>query len=54
MKSYEYWYDTNFDNGPQLGYDFSVGYMMNFWEAAGPVLEALDDDNYEVYGVVSF
>ena len=54
MKCYEYWFDNNFSQGPQLGYDFSVGYMLNFWEAAGPVLEALDDENYEVYGVVSF
>ena len=54
MKCYEYWFDNNFSQGPQLGYDFSVGYMLSFWEAAGPVLEALDDENYEVYGVVSF
>ena len=54
MKTYEYWYDSNFDIGPQLGYEFSVGYMWNFWEAADAVLEALDDDNYEVYAIVSY
>ena len=54
MRTYEYWHDSNFDEYPQLGYDWSVGYMLSFWEAADAVLDALEDDNYEVYTVASY
>ena len=54
MRTYEYWHDSTFDVNPQLGYEFSVGYMLSFWEAADAVLEALEDDNYEVYTVASY
>ena len=54
MRTYAYWHDSNFDEYPQLGYDWSVGYMLSFWEAADAVLDALEDDNYEVYTVASY
>ena len=53
-KYYE-WYDNSFpDETPQLGYDFSVGYMITFWEAADEVLKYLEDPDWEVWMLASY
>ena len=49
IKTYENWFDQSFDEYPQLGYSFSVGYMNNFWEAADEVIKYLEDPDYEVW-----
>lgn len=54
VRTYEIWFDDNFDMSPQLGYEFSVGYMKNFWEACDNVIEYLEDPNYEVWMVASY
>lgn len=51
---YEKWFDENFDIYPQLGYEFSVGYMKTFWDAVDKVLEYLDNPDYEVWMVASY
>lgn len=51
---YEIWYNRNFDTSPTLGYDFSVGYMLNFWEADKEVRKYLEDPEYEVKAYVSY
>jgi len=48
IAQYEYWYDRSFGEYPVLGYEFSVGYMKNFYEAKDKVREVLKDPNYEV------
>ena len=55
INQYTKWYDACFpDDDPQLGYDWSVGYMQNFWENAGKVFEYLEDPNWEVWMVASY
>lgn len=54
VDTYMEWFDTNFDVSPQLGYEFSVGYMQNFWEACDNVIEYLEDPDYEVWMVASY
>lgn len=49
IKTYENWFDQSFDEYPQLGYDFSVGYMNSFWAAADEVIKYLEDPDYEVW-----
>ena len=33
IATYEFWYNKTFGGTPTLGYDFSLGYIKNFWEA---------------------
>lgn len=54
VDTYEKWFDDNFDVSPQLGYDFSIGYMINFWEACDNVIEYLKDPDYEVWMIASY
>ena len=54
IAEYEYWYNKTFDECPYLDYDFSVGYMMSFWEAKDKVYEVLDDPEYEVLMDISY
>jgi len=55
VKAYEKWYNTSFDASyPQLGYDFSVGYMQTFWEAADDVLYYLKNPEYKVFMEASY
>lgn len=54
MREYKNWYDETWDESPTLGYDFSVGYMMNFWEAKDTVNVYLDNPNYNIWIVVSY
>lgn len=54
IAKYELWYNMNFDQGPQLGYDFSVGYMEAFWNANEKVQEAFNDPEWEVRASVSY
>ena len=54
IAKYEYWYDKTFNDTPYLGYEFSVGYMMSFWEAKDKVYEVLADPEYEVYMCISY
>lgn len=51
---YRIWYNKNFDTQPALGYEFSVGYMLNFWEAADEVLKYLEDPDWEVWMIASY
>ena len=54
IAKYELWYNMNFDQAPQLGYDWSVGYMKAFWEANEKVQEAFNDPEWEVRASVSY
>lgn len=54
IKTYENWYNSTFDYIPILGYDFSVGYMLNFWEARHKVLKYLDNPDFEIWMVASY
>ena len=54
IAKYEYWHDKTFNEPPYLGYEFSVGYMMSFWEAKDNVYEVLADPEYEVYMDISY
>lgn len=51
---YEHWYHDTFNDTPTLGYDFSVGYMISFWEAKDKVYEVFRDPNYEVLMYISY
>lgn len=53
-ETYRIWYNKNFDTPPTLGYEFSVGYMLNFWEAADEVLKYLEDPDWEVWMIASY
>ena len=54
MRKYKEWYDHTFDYSPILGYDFSVGYMRTFWEAADTVLKYLEDPEWKVFMFASY
>ena len=54
VETYRIWYDKTFDTPPTLGYEFSVGYMLAFWEAADEVLKYLEDPDWEVWMVASY
>ena len=54
IKAYQKWYDMNFDIQPTLGYEFSVGYMKNFWEVADKVISYLENPDYEVWMSASY
>ena len=55
INQYTKWYDTCFpDDDPQLGYDWSVGYMQAFWEKADEVLEYLENPDWEVWMIASY
>lgn len=49
IAEYEYWYNKTFDEPPYLSVEFSVGYMLSFWEARDIVFDVLDDPDYEVF-----
>jgi len=54
IADYEYWYNHTFMGSPYLGYQFSVGYMISFWDARDKVREVLKDPNYEVLMSISY
>ena len=54
IDEYEEWYDATWDASPTLGYDFSVGYMRNFWEAKDTVNVLLDNPNYTIWVIASY
>lgn len=54
IAEYELWYNSTFEDDPTLGYDFSAGYMLDFWRARDMVRKYLQDPNYEVYALVSY
>ena len=54
IDEYEDWYDATWDETPTLGYDFSVGYMQNFWDARYVVNILLDNPDYDVWVIVSY
>ena len=54
IDEYEKWYDDTWDETPTLGYDFSVGYMQNFWDARYVVNILLDNPDYDVWVMVSY
>ena len=54
VAEYEKWYDETFGCVPYLGYDFSVGYIKNFWDANKKVQEVFKDPEYEVFAEVSY
>ena len=54
VQEYEDWYDNTWDEEPQLGYDFSVGYMQNFWDARMTVAAYLASSDHDVYVMVSY
>lgn len=54
IAEYEYWYNKTFKDRPVLGYDFSVYYMINFWEAKDLVYKYLEDPNYQVRRYISY
>lgn len=54
IAAYEEWHKKNFEEYPQLGYDFSLTYMRNFWDAADKVVKYLVDPNYEVWMLASY
>jgi hypothetical protein len=51
---YEYWHDHTFETEPMLGYEFSIGYMIDFYNAKDEVLRYLDDDKYVVRASISY
>lgn len=54
IRLYEDWYNENFDTPPQLGYEWTLGYFKNFWEAADNVLSYLENPAYEVWQIASY
>ena len=54
IAEYEYWYNRTFEESPCLGYDFSVWYMLDFWEARDKVKQYFDDPDYEVWCYASY
>ena len=54
IAEYELWYNKTFDDGPQLGYYFSTGYIKDFWEANEKVQEVFNDPDWEVKACVSY
>lgn len=54
IETYRIWYNKTFDIPPTLGYEFSVGYMLDFWEAADKVLKYLEDPDWEVWMIASY
>lgn len=54
IKLYEDWHSTVFWCEPQLGYEFSVGYIKSFWDADREVVRRMQDPNYEIWVCVSY
>lgn len=54
MAEYEAWYDKTFDDYPTLGYDFSVVYMQEFYEANEEVMKCFDDPSKIVRASISY
>lgn len=54
VSQYEYWYDRTFNESPVLGYQFSVSYMKEFYDAKSTVRAVLDDPDYEVGMYISY
>lgn len=54
VSQYKYWYDRTFRESPILGYQFSVGYMKEFYDAKSAVRAILDDPDYEVGMYISY
>ena len=54
IATYESWHNQTFDEHPQLGYEFSVGYMKSFWDAKDEAVKYLEDPDYEVWAYISY
>lgn len=54
MRVYEMWHESVFDRYPTLGYDFSVGYILNFLDADEEIQAAFNDKDMEVWGFASY
>jgi hypothetical protein len=54
IAEYELWYNRTWEDTPTLGYYFSVGYMLSFWEAKDIVSDILKDDEYDLYTIASY
>lgn len=54
IAEYKYWYNRTFGSTPTLGYDFSAGYMKEFWDANDKVQEVFADPELEVRASVSY
>ena len=54
IAEYELWYNRTWGDEPTLGYDFSVGYMLSFWEARNIVNDIFDDGEYDLYTIASY
>lgn len=55
IAEYEFWHTKTFDEVPYLGYDFSVGYMENFWKARDEVnYYFCHPENWEVRAEISY
>ena len=50
---YGEWHDEFFDEGPTLGYDFSLGYMISMLDADAAVQQAYKEGK-EVWGFASY
>lgn len=51
---FEYFYDKAFDEGPILGYEFALGYIINFKEANPKVQEYYNKPDWEIVAEVSY
>lgn len=54
MNKYQAWYDKTFDEYPTLGYDFSVGYIQEFYNADSKVQECFSNPNLLVKASISY
>lgn len=54
IAEYELWYNRTWKDTPTLGYDFSVGYMLSFWEARNIVNDIFEDGEYDLYTIASY
>lgn len=55
INEYVLWWRSTFpDSQPTLGFDFSTGYMISFWNAQDEVNHYLEDPEYDVYMDISY
>ena len=54
IAQYEHWYDRTFNTPPILGYQFSVSYIKEFYDAKDKVREIFNDPDYEVGMYISY
>lgn len=54
MNEYEAWYNKTFDEYPTLGYDFSIGYIEEFYNANDKVQECFNNPDLLVKASISY